>query len=101
MLKRIVNIGMVAAVLLFLSSAIVGQERYGDPMHGAVLADFSWCLHVRKRKYSSPSDLGNRPKKQTHSIRTELEQRQSTRLKNRARGAQQDTPAKTSLVTAF
>ena len=32
MLKRIVNIGMVAAALLFLSSAIVGQERYGGSM---------------------------------------------------------------------
>ena len=29
MLKRIVNIGMVAVVLLFLSSAIVAQGRYG------------------------------------------------------------------------
>src|ERR1700733_7892806 len=39
--------------------AAFGQEGYCDPMHGAVLADFSRCLHVRKRKYPSPSDLGN------------------------------------------
>src|ERR1700758_3797300 len=32
-------------------------------MHCAVLADFSRCLHVRKRRCSPPSDLGNqRPK---------------------------------------
>src|SRR5258708_7321067 len=29
-------------------------------MHSAVLADFSRCLHVRKRTHSPPSDLGNR-----------------------------------------
>src|SRR5580704_13078670 len=40
--------------------AVFSQEGYCDPMHGAVLADFSWCLHVRKREYSSPSDLSNR-----------------------------------------
>ena len=41
---------------------VLGQKGYGDAMHGAVLADFSRCLHVRKRKYPSPSDSGNRAK---------------------------------------
>jgi hypothetical protein len=41
--------------------AILGEERDGDAMHSAVLADFSRCLHVKKRRYSSPSDLGNGP----------------------------------------
>ncbi|HET9994433.1 MAG TPA: hypothetical protein VFQ18_03405 [Candidatus Acidoferrum sp.] len=33
MIKRIVNIGMVAVALLFLSSAISAQERYGGSMN--------------------------------------------------------------------
>src|ERR1700722_6936298 len=39
---------------------VLGQEGDGDPMHCAVLADFSRCLHVRKRTHTPPSDLGNR-----------------------------------------
>src|SRR6478609_2113595 len=38
-------------------------------MHNALLADFSRCLHVRKRTYSPPSDLGNRTKPSQHAIR--------------------------------
>src|SRR5579871_41956 len=38
---------------------VLGQEGNCDPMHSAVLADFSRCLHVKKRTCSSPSDLGN------------------------------------------
>src|ERR1700739_4735189 len=40
---------------------VLGQDGDCNSMHGAVLADFSRCLHVRKRKYSPPSDLGNQP----------------------------------------
>src|SRR5437660_9804114 len=40
--------------------SVLGEEGYGDPMHCAVLADFSRCLHVRKRTYFPPNDLGNR-----------------------------------------
>src|ERR1700674_2847613 len=39
-------------------------------MHGAVLADFSWCLHVRKRTYPSPSDLGNSQPACVHKFQT-------------------------------
>ena len=38
---------------------VFGQKGDCNPMHGAVLADFSRCLHVRKREYPPPSDLGN------------------------------------------
>src|ERR1700730_48616 len=38
---------------------VLGKKGYGYPMHGAVLADLPRCLHVRKRKYPSPSDSGN------------------------------------------
>jgi hypothetical protein len=38
---------------------VLGQEGDGDPMHSAILTDFYRCLHVRKRTYSPPSDLGN------------------------------------------
>ena len=38
---------------------VFGQQGYSNPMHGAALADFSRCLHVRKREYPPPSDLGN------------------------------------------
>jgi hypothetical protein len=39
--------------------AVLGQEGDCDAMHSAVLAAFSRCLHVKKRTYSPPSDLGN------------------------------------------
>ena len=38
---------------------VFGQQGYSNPMHGAALADFSGCLHVRKGAYPPPSDLGN------------------------------------------
>src|ERR1700722_7270105 len=48
--------------------AILGEERDGNAMHSAVLADFSRCLHVRKREYLPPSDLGNgtQPRRYAH-----------------------------------
>src|ERR1700689_1256620 len=48
---------------------VLTEEGDGDPMHNAVLADFSRCLHVRKRTSSSPSDLGNGTKVGEHAIR--------------------------------
>src|SRR5271166_122398 len=54
--------------------AIFGEEGYSNAMHGAVLADFSRCLHVRKKKYSSPSDLGNRASWGIAVFRTEMRQ---------------------------
>jgi hypothetical protein len=54
--------------------AVFGQEGYGDPMHGAVLADFSWCLHVREKKYSSPSDLGNWLRRHVCSFAGQMEE---------------------------
>jgi hypothetical protein len=50
---------------------VLGQEGDGDPMHGAILADFSRCLHVRKRRYYSPSDLSNGPTKWVYTIHAE------------------------------
>src|ERR1700747_63896 len=47
---------------------VLGQDGDCDSMHSAVLADFSRCLHVRKRKYSPPSDLGNQPNQRCHAI---------------------------------
>src|SRR5205807_2974331 len=52
--------GSLQAILqLGQAFPVFRQKSYGNPMHCAVLADFSRCLHVRKRRYSSPSDLGN------------------------------------------
>src|SRR5579862_1795020 len=47
---------------------VLSQQGDCDSMHCAVLADFSRCLHVRKRKYSPPSDLGNQPNRRRHAI---------------------------------
>src|SRR5579863_5122332 len=47
---------------------VLSQQGDCDSMHCAVLADFSRCLHVRKRKYSPPSDLGNQPNRCRHAM---------------------------------
>src|ERR1700677_1372123 len=69
---------------------VFGQKGYGDPMHRAVLADFSRCLHVRKRRYPSPSDLGNGLRARGRKIRAEMEEQRSATRKNKTIGAQHD-----------
>jgi ABC-type microcin C transport system duplicated ATPase subunit YejF len=54
--------GLETILQLGQTLAILGEEGYGNAMHGAVLADFSRCLHVRKTEYPSPSDPSNRLK---------------------------------------
>ena len=56
---------------------VLGEEGDGDAMHSAVLADFSRCLHVRKRSCSPPSDLGNGTKTCRHPIRAKAQATQT------------------------
>src|SRR5271156_2333646 len=69
---------------------VFGQKGYCDPMHRAVLADFSRCLHVRKRKYSSPSDLSNGLRVRVRKIRAEMEEQRSATRRKTAVYAQQN-----------
>src|SRR5882762_110454 len=46
---------------------VLRQEGYSNPMHSAVLTDFSGRLHVMKRRSFPPSDLGNRGQRRSLS----------------------------------
>src|SRR5258708_33832437 len=61
-------------------------------MHSAVLADFSRCLHVKKAKYPSPSDLGNRMRTHPCEIRPGPQCYRSASWKAPKNGAQQEQP---------